>query len=431
MNAAKKEYDEKARMRRVIISCVAGSALEWYDFAVYGFFATIIGRLFFPPGDSFQQIIASFGAFASGLIARPVGAVLFGYIGDKFGRKTALLISIYMMAIPTALMGLLPTYNIMGYWAGILLISIRILQGLALGGGFTGTIVFLYEHSEEKKKATYSAWAPFSLVTGFILGAFIATSVDALLAQEQVEMFGWRIPFILSFFGIFIGKYVKKKLEDPKEFLNQQRKDQKSKKPPQGLWSNLFRNHWKGVILVIITDTLTACGYFLISIFFTTYFENILHLERNKTLLIQSINMILFACFILLGGWLADRLGKRRQMLWATVTLAVLAYPIFLFMEDGVPARVFLGELAVIFLFSIYYGPIPAAICSMLPTKVRLAGVSIAHNFAMAAFGAYAPTLATYLIKWSGNTAIPAVLFVLAAGTTALALWQWEEGREY
>ncbi|MDR0677189.1 MAG: MFS transporter [Holosporaceae bacterium] len=421
----KKEDSNFSQMKKVIVSCVAGSALEWYDFAVYGFFASVIGRLFFPAGDSFQQLIASFGAFASGLIARPIGAVMFGYIGDKFGRKKTLVISIYMMAIPTALMGLLPTYEMIGYWAGVCLTIIRILQGLALGGGFTGTIVFLYEHSSDDKKSTYSSWAPFSLVMGFILGAFVSMLMDGMLTTEQLETFGWRIPFIISVLGTFIGHYVKHKLEDPKEFTQQK------KKSNDNLLKNLCTNHWKGLVLVTITDMLTACGYFLIAIFFTTYFETILNIDRHSVLIIQSINMVLFSVSILLGGWLADRLGKRRQMLVATLLLAVLAFPIFQFMGDRTFATAFWGEFCIIFLFSIYYGPIPAAICSMFPTRVRLAGVSIAHNFAMAAFGAYAPTLATYLIKWSENIAIPSVLFIISSLATAIALFIWKEGDEY
>jgi MHS family proline/betaine transporter-like MFS transporter len=424
------EISEFSKMKKVIISCVAGSALEWYDFAIYGFFASIIGKLFFPSGDAFQQIIASFGAFASGLIARPIGAVMFGYIGDMWGRKRALVISIYMMAIPTALMGLLPTYEYIGMWAGIMLTIIRILQGLALGGGFTGAIVFLYEHSSPERKSTYSAWAPFSLVTGFILGALVATSVDKFLTTEQLETFGWRIPFVISFFGTFVAEYVKNKLEDPREFLDAQRVEKPMEK--RNLLRNLFKNHWRGLAMVAVTDVLTACGYFLIAIFFTTYFEAVLHLGRHNAFAIQTINMIFFALFILLGGWLADRgVGKRVQMLAASLTLAALAYPLFLFIENATFACALLGQLGIIFLFSIYYGPIPAAICSMFPTKVRLAGVSIAHNFAMAAFGAYAPTLATYLIKWTGNIAIPSLLFVVSSLMTAAALFIWKEGKEY
>ncbi|MDR2107167.1 MAG: MFS transporter [Holosporaceae bacterium] len=426
------EPNEKgfSHIKKVIISCVAGSALEWYDFAVYAYFAAIIGKLFFPSGDTFQQIIASFGAFASGLIARPVGAVVFGYIGDKFGRKKALVYSIRLMVFSTALMGLLPTYVSAGVWAGALLTLIRITQGLALGGGFTGTIVFLYEHSPEEKRSTYSSWAPFSLVSGFILGALMAGLMDALFDQQQIEAFGWRIPFLISFIGKFIADYVKNKLSDPEEFAKQQDAE-KGKKPSESFFSNLCRNHWKGLLLVTMTDALTAAGYFLIAVFFTTYFETILGMHRHDVLLIQSFNMVFLALLILLGGRMADRIGKRKQMLVSSLALAVLAYPLFLLMEERTFAGAFLGELGVIFLFAMYYGPIPAAICSMFPTKVRLAGVSIAHNLAMAAFGAYAPSWATSLVKHCGSVTVPAWLFVGFSLATALALFVWREGKEY
>ena len=421
---------EFSRMKRVIVSCVAGSALEWYDFAIYGCFATLIGKLFFPSGDEFQQIIASLGAFASGLIARPIGAIMFGYIGSIFGRKKALFISIYLMSIPTAIMGFLPTYEVIGAWAGVALITIRILQGLALGGGFTATIVFLYEHSSPEKKSTYSSWAPFSLVTGFILGAVVAKSMSWIFDKEQLELIGWRIPFIISFFGTFIAEYIKKKLDDPKEFVEEQKKE---KKDPQseGLLKNLFQNHWKGVVLITFTDTLVACGYFLIAVFFITYFETVIHLSHDDALTIQTINMTLFAFFILLGGWLADRIGKRTQMIIACASMVLLVYPLFLYIESATFMSALLGQLGIIFIFSIYYGPIPATICSMLPTKVRLMGVSIAHNLAMTVFGAYAPTLAFYLIKQTGNPTIPAALFIVSSVITLIVLLIWEEGKEY
>ena len=423
------QESEENKMKRVIMSCVAGSSLEWYDFAVYGFFATILGKLFFPAGGDFQQIIASFGAFASGLIARPIGAVLFGYIGDIYGRKTALVISIYMMAIPTALMGFLPTYETIGVWAGILLTLVRIVQGLALGGGFTGTIVFLYEHSKPEKRGTYSSWAPFSLVSGFVLGAIVSSIMTSIFSDEQLESIGWRIPFIISFVGTFIADYVKTKLEDPKEFIEQ--KDPVAESEKKGLLKNLFYHHWKGVVLITMTDVLTACGYFLIAIFFTTYFETILHLSKDAACKIQVVNMIVFSLSILLGGWLSDRVGKRTQMIIACLALIGLVYPFFRYMGEATFLSAMLGEMGIIFLFSMYYGPIPATICSMLPTRVRLIGVSIAHNFAMAAFGAYAPTWATCLIKETGDPISPAILFVIASALTIFALIVWREGKEY
>ncbi|MDR1475664.1 MAG: MFS transporter [Holosporales bacterium] len=413
-------------MKRIIMSCIAGSALEWYDFALYGYFAALLGRLFFPFEDSFQQLIASFGAFASGLIARPIGAVIFGYIGDIWGRKKAMVISIYMMAIPTAAMALLPTYEYLGIWSGVILTLIRIIQGLALGGGFTGTMVFLYEHSDESRRGTYSSWAPFSLVFGFVLGAVIATSSSFVLSDNAIESWGWRVPFGLSFVGTFIAKYVQNRLSDPKEFIDAQAK--KSKKEP--LLKNLFAHHWRALILVVVIDILTACGYFLLSVFIPTYFDRILGFGMQTSFLITSINMMLFALLILLGGWLSDRLGKRKQMIVASLALAISVYPLFLAMQTG-PLAAALGYFGLIFLFSMYYGPIPATICSVFPIKTRLIGVSIAHNFAMAVFGAYAPTLATYLIKWSGDISIPAALFVISALLTSAGLYAWKEEASY
>lgn len=423
------EKSDQQSMRRVILSCVAGSSLEWYDFALYGYFAAILGRLFFPGGDSFQQLIASFGAFASGLLARPIGAVLFGYIGDKWGRKKSLLISIYMMAIPTAAMALLPTYEIMGVWSGVLLTLIRILQGLALGGGFTGTIVFLYEHSAQNKKGTYSSWAPFSLVFGFVLGSLMATLMATILSDSELESWGWRIPFGISFFGTFVARYVQKRLQDPKAFLEMQ-KEQGVEKAEKSRIRHLFSNHWKAICLVVWIDVLTACGYFLLSVFFPTYFDEILAFDRDMSFRIISLNMIMFSLVILFGGWLSDRFNRRRQMLVASIALAIFAYPLFALFKMG-PGYAMVGHLGLIFLFSIYYGPIPAVICSIFPIKNRLLGVSIAHNIAMAVFGAYAPTLATCMIKWTGNVEIPAMLFVASSAFTALGLYIWTEGKTY
>ena len=420
-------------MRRVILSCVAGSSLEWYDFALYGYFAAILGRLFFPAGDSFQQLIASFGAFASGLLARPIGAVLFGYIGDKWGRKKSLLISIYLMAIPTAAMALLPTYESIGIWAGILLTLIRILQGLALGGGFTGTIVFLYEHSHPEKRGTYSSWAPFSLVFGFVLGSLMATLMATILSDADLESWGWRIPFGISFVGTFVAKYVQNRLQDPKAFVEMQKKDQEKQetvKEEESRIKYLFANHWKAVCLVIWIDVLTACGYFLLSVFFPTYFDEILAFDRDVSFRIISVNMIMFSLIILFGGWLSDRVDRRKQMIVASLALAAFAYPVFSLFKMGA-AYAMLGHLGLIFLFSIYYGPIPAAICSIFPMKTRFLGISVAHNIAMAVFGAYAPTIATYMIKCSGDVTKPAILFVISSAFTALGLYIWTEGKTY
>jgi len=163
-------------IRRVILSCMIGNALEWYDFALYGYFATTIGKLFFPQFSTFASLMATFGIFAAGFIMRPLGGVLFGHIGDKIGRKDALLLSIYLMAIPTALIGLLPTYVQIGWFAPLFLTFIRLAQGLSMGGEFTGSMIFVVEHAKTNNRGQYGSWVVFSVLIGVLIGSAVATS---------------------------------------------------------------------------------------------------------------------------------------------------------------------------------------------------------------------------------------------------------------
>jgi len=215
-------------MKRVITSCMIGNALEWYDFALYVCFSSIIGRLFFPSDSPRMEMMLTYGVFAAGFIARPIGAIVFGYIGDRWGRKTALLSSIYLMAIPTALIGILPTYESIGIWAGILMTLLRLSQGLALGGEFTGSMVFLVEHAKKERQNFAGSFAPFSLALGFTFGSLTATLIISVLNKSQLETWGWRLPFILSLAGTLVGTYIRRQLSDPKVFLdfkNSRKKD--------------------------------------------------------------------------------------------------------------------------------------------------------------------------------------------------------------
>ncbi len=185
-------------MRKVVISGMIGNGLEWYDYALYGHMAAIISKLFFPSDDPFTSLIATFGVFAAGFAMRPIGAILFGYVGDRYGRKTSLAFSILLMAIPTAAIGLLPTYAQIGIWAPILLTVIRLLQGLSLGGEFSGSITFMVEHAPPDKRGIIGSAAVVSLVAGMLLGSLMATIFAKALSPEDFESWGWRVPFLLA-----------------------------------------------------------------------------------------------------------------------------------------------------------------------------------------------------------------------------------------
>src|SRR3990172_5085241 len=201
-------------LRRVLAAGVIGNVLEWYDFAVYGFFAPILAEQFFPAGDRMVSLLAAFGAFAVGFLMRPVGAVLFGHIGDRYGRARALLISVAMMAIPTVLMGLLPTYATIGIAASLLIVILRMFQGMAVGGEFTSSIVFLAEHAPPRRRGFFSSWAMFAATTGTMLGAAVGAMLSNLLSPEDLVAWGWRAAFISGIAVAVVGIIVRWNMSD-------------------------------------------------------------------------------------------------------------------------------------------------------------------------------------------------------------------------
>ncbi len=196
-----------------------GNAIEWYDFVIYGYFAVIFGTLFFPNADPLAQLLASWGVFWTGFLARPLGSLVFGHIGDKTSRKGALALSIYIMAIPTALMGCLPTFEQIGLAAPLLLILMRTCQGFAIGGEFTGSMVFIVEHAPQSKRGFFGSFASFSAVIGVILGSTFVAALNAYLSTESMQSFGWRIPFIVSILGSVVVGYMRSNLNDPTVYL--------------------------------------------------------------------------------------------------------------------------------------------------------------------------------------------------------------------
>lgn len=416
--------NKKENIKDIIVSCVLGGSLEWYSFAIYGFLSTIMGANFFPSGDTFQQSIASLGAFAVGLLSRPIGALLFGYISSAIDQKTSFSISVYLMAIATFLIGLLPTYETIGTASTVILLFLRVLQGLSLGGGFTGTMVFLYEHSPDNKKNTYTVWASFCLIFGFILCTVASTLLSSFFSQENISSYAWRIPFLVSIFGIVAANYINRKLEAAKNGVNE------NKAKSRGLLRELFIDNWKTFFTVLLIDALTGCGFFIIAIFFTTYFSNVMHMDSQTVSISQMLAMSLFAVVVMLSGRLADIIGGRRLMIAASIALAFTAYPIFLLSKTYGTTGAIACQILVIIIFSIYHGALPAAICKSFSKRIRPIGVAASHNLAMAIFGAYSPSLAAKLIKNTGDIASPGYLVAGTAIITILGLYFYIEKRD-
>src|SRR5215469_17678037 len=199
---------------RAIVAGIAGNIMEWYDFSVYGYFAAIIGRHFFPTGDRTTSLLAAFGVFAAGFFMRPLGSLLFGYIGDKKGRKRALTISVGMMAVPTFLIGVLPTYQQIGLWASLLLVLLRLLQGLSVGGEFTTSAIFLVEGSTGRRRGFLGSFAPLGASGGTLLGSALGAAVTTALGQSSIESWGWRVPFLIGILVGLVGLYLRRGLDE-------------------------------------------------------------------------------------------------------------------------------------------------------------------------------------------------------------------------
>lgn len=404
-------YPRTNTNKQLLTSCMIGNALEWYDFVIYGYFAVTFGALFFPGANSTLQLLASWGVFWTGFLARPLGAMVFGYIGDKVSRKSALTWSIYLMAIPTALMGCLPTYEQVGILAPIVLILLRTLQGFAIGGEFTGTMVFLVEHAPQTKRGFWGSFASFSAVAGVIIGSILVAGLNSWFSADAMHAWGWRIPFILSVLGSVVAAYMRNRLVDPEIYLEVKERSGSESMPLK----QLLQHYKSNIGLIILLDFLTAVGFFIVAIFLVTYFRAHLEIPTNIALSINTLNMCVFAISILIGGILSDRFGRKPVLGLPCIGFIILSYPLFLMLQ--VENYYILASIQAIFaiMMGLFFGAIPTTLAEIMPTSVRCSGLSIGHNISMAVFGGGAPFVATHLVHYTGNLASPAYLLIAAS----------------
>lgn len=400
--------------KQIIISCMIGNALEWYDFVIYGFFAPIIGNIFFPHYEPIAQALAIWGIFWFGFLVRPLGGLVFGYLGDKVGRKFAITLSIYVMAIPTTLMGLTPSFEQIGFFAPVILIVLRLLQGFAIGGEFTGTIIFLVEHAKPNNRCLWGSWAGFSIVIGVIVGSVITMTLTKSLASESLTSWGWRIPFIICILGGLVGGYIRQHLTDPNVFVALKNIKENANLPISPIKS-LLTTHKAQVGLIVLIDFLTAIGFYTLVIFLPSYFTSYLHFKTGDVFTINTVNMIIFAAFIFLGGLLGDKFGRRWVLTVPCILLFILSYPLFLMIQSGSILSLVVMQATLAIVFGIFQGIIPVTLAEMMPMSVRYTGVSFAHNLSMAIFGGSAPFVATHLIQSTGLLTAPAFMLMAAS----------------
>lgn len=405
-------------LRKTVLAGAVGNVLEWYDFALFGYFAPVLSALFFPSSDPSLSLIATFGVFAVGFLARPLGALFFGYWGDTRGRRAALAWSVILMAIPTCLVGLLPTYAQIGLAAPIALTVLRFVQGFSVGGEFTGSVTFLVEHAAPSERGYIGSWAGFSAQIGALLGSGVGTVASASLTQEALQEWGWRIPFMTGSVIALVGWYLRRRIPESPAFERLQQEGVVSSSPVR----ELLTSHRTPLLQVIGLVLLHGVGFYSFYVFLPTYLTKVTDLPMGTTLLINTVCMALMAILIPLMGKLSDRIGHRWVLAAGAAGLALGTVPIFSWFSSGHLALIVTAQGLMTVFVSAYMGPFFAIVATLFPVARRYTGLSISYNMASALFGGTAPLMATMLMERSGSSLAPGWYVTLCAVLSLITL---------
>ncbi len=379
---------------KLIGAGIIGNILEWYDFAVYGFFAHILAKQFFPSDDPTVSLIASYGAFAAGFLMRPIGGWLFGWIGDSIGRKRALMLSIGLMAVPSFLIGVLPTYADWGVAAAVLLVLLRMMQGVAVGGEYTSSIVFLAEHAPGTRRAFFTCWALFGATGGILLGSTVGAAISAMVSDAALEAWGWRIPFISGVVVALVGYAIRRGIAE----TSPEPKDD-GKAPVV----EAVRHHWRSMAHILALNVGFAVTFYTAFVYMVGWLVSNVHEARSEALSINSLAMVLLAVIVPFAAMASDRLGRRPGLIIGAALMVVLPYPLVSLMHHQNEAMVLIGQLSFAAIIAIFVGGLPATLCEAFPPHIRVTAVSISYNLCFAVFGGTSPMVATWILSRSGS----------------------------
>lgn len=409
--------------RKAVIAGTFGNIMEWYDWAIYGYFAPIIGSLFFPASDPLASLLLTFAVFAIGFIMRPLGALIFGPYADRVGRKKALSLAVILMGGATFIIGLLPSYSQIGIAAPILLVIARLIQGLSAGGEWGSGTSFVVEYAPANRRGFFGSWQQFSTGGGLLLGSITATIFTTSFPQAALNAWAWRLPFLLGIVVGLIGLYLRLRIDETPKFQAVAKSEKVAKAPLM----ETLKKHPKEILMAMgFTVHWTVSYYFLLT-YMPTYFTKIIKLPMDKALLSNVIVLIFFIAIIPLMGYLSDRFGRKPLLLASTIGFAILAYPLFSVMGKSGFAMIVAGQMILSVFIAAFSGPGPAAIAEIFPTEVRSSALSVGYNISVAVFGGTAPFISTYLISKTGNNLSPTYYVIACAVITTLTLFKLKE----
>ena len=412
------KVEEYTKFRaKAVLSGGIGNVMEWYDFAVYGYLASTISGLFFPSENPLAALTNTFLLFAIGFIARPLGAFVIGHYGDKAGRKNALVLTVSLMALGTLLLGIMPTYSVIGVWAPIGVAIARLIQGFSAGGEWGGSTSFMVEYAAERRRGYIGSWQQVTVATGLLLGS-ITGMFATLLPQDILESWGWRLPFIIGAVLIgLIGFYLRLRVPETPKFVEIESAGQKSTSP----LAEVIKKNYKEILLALGFTVVWTVTYYMFLTYMPSYASVVLKLPSFQAFLSSSINLAVFIILIPVFGYLSDKYGRKPFLIASSAGFLVLTYPLLYIAGFGIQ-YLFLSQLIIAIMLAMFSGPGPAAIAEIFPTRVRYSGLSIGYNIAVAGFGGTAPYIASLLISTTGSRLSPAFYVIGSAAATLVTL---------
>ena len=410
-------------VKKVALSSFLGNFIEWFDYGSYAYYAVIISAVLFSADDpDTADLIGTFAVFAISFVMRPIGALFWGSMGDKKGRKWTLSVSIFLMSGATFLIGCLPTYAAIGFGAPLLLLLLRMIQGFSAAGEYAGAATFLAEYAPTKKRGLYCSLVPASTAVGLLAASALAFATTALLSQEAVLSWGWRVPFLLAGPLGFIAHYIRTKLEDSPTYQAMQEVVSGEEGDTPHPVRDLFRGHLRELIISFGACTLNAVGFYAVLTYLPTYLETAVGMPTGEAQMATNIALVVYVAFIFISGKMSDRFGRKKMLVTACVLFVLLTVPAFLILNTAQFGLVLLAELALCFILTLNDGTLSSYLTETFPTEMRYTGFALSFNLANAIFGGTAPMISTWLIAVTGSTMSPAWYMVAVALVALVAM---------
>lgn len=404
-------------LRRITAGSVIGNTIEFYDFSIYGTLtALVFGKLFFPNFDPAVGTLLAFGAFAVGFISRPLGGIIFGHFGDRFGRRPTLVVTLLVMGGATLIIGLLPTYAQIGTMAPILLISLRFVQGFGIGGEWGGAVSLMMESAPHKRRGLYGSAVQTGSGFGLILASATLTILLSTMSTAQLFAWGWRIPFLMSAILIVVGLVIRVVIPESPEFDKIQSQDKVVKLP---LWE-VIRYHYRTVLTAIGLYVGIAAFGFIQGVFFISYITGTLGISRATATAVNLTAAIFYLFATVLGGWLSDKFGRRRMFALGVVLMIPAVFIMFGSALTGSIPLLFLGMAVVGAISGFPYGVQASLFFELFPAKVRYTGISLGFQVAVVLGGGLSPIIAQLLVEAFGGNTFPVALYIVVLAIIAL-----------